>query len=179
MLKIISCIFILVIFTNCISGCASIGSVHVGNYAVTSKLNPGGTAYVVVPADGQYGPKTCIDSGQAVAQCITSSFSKYLERVETYDKEELEEAMLKAKASNFSYLIDSAIINWADHVTEWHGKRDRAEVKVNIYDVNSGEILASDIVKGIGTWFTFGGYHPQHILQKSMDKYASSIFGNK
>jgi len=179
MLKIISYIFALVMFTNCISGCASIRNIHVGNYAVTQKLNHGGSAYVVIPTDGQYGPKTCVGSGQTVAQCITSSFSKYLERVETYDKEGLEEAMVKAKASNFSYLIDSTIISWADYVTEWNGMRDRAEVKVNIYDVDSGEILISTIVNGTGTWFTFGGYHPRNILQKAMDQYASSLFDSR
>ena len=171
-------IFISFILIATLVGCASTRQVRLGDYKLSKKkLNPNASMYIVIPNDATYGPKTCYGTGKAVAKSISSSFSKYLKHIETDGNiEDLNKAISKAKSLGFNYVTYPTILMWRDHATEWNGLRDRVEVKVAIYNVNSGEILDSTIVEGVGTWFTLGGYHPHHILQVAMDRYASSLF---
>ena len=108
---------------------------------------------------------------------ICFAFSDYLRRVEIKQGgESLEEDFQKAKASDFTYLVDSKISCWEDYATEWNGRLDRFEMQMDIFDVKTSKLLDSVNFKGNGTWFTFGGYHPQNIVRKSIDDYTTSLF---
>lgn len=160
-----------------LSGCASAKEFHRGNN-VPPKLNPNGSAYILLPADAMYYTKVCIGSGNAIAQEISSAFSKRLMRVEVSNSiEDLSVGFNKAKSGNFTYLVSPKINRWEDHVTEWNGELDRIQMEITIYDVQTDAILDSIAIEGNGTWFTFGGYHPQNIVRKLVDEYGESLFG--
>lgn len=160
-----------------LSGCASVSEFHRGNN-VSPKLNPNGSAYILLPADAMYYTKVCVGSGNAIAQAISSAFSKRLMRVEVSDSvENLSTGLSKAKSGNFTYLVSSKINRWEDHVTEWNGELDRIQMELTVYDVQTDAILDSIALEGNGTWFTLGGYHPQNIVKKQLDSYGESLFG--
>ena len=160
-----------------LSGCASAREFRHGN-KVPPKLNPNSSAYILLPADAMYYTKTCAGSGNAIAQVISSAFSKRLMRVEVSNGvEDLSVGLNKAKSSNFTYLISSKINRWEDRATEWNGLLDLIKMELTIYDVQTDAILDSVDIEGNGTWFTFGGYHPEDIVKKQIDEYSESLFG--
>ncbi|MEK7400542.1 MAG: DUF4823 domain-containing protein, partial [Candidatus Poribacteria bacterium] len=80
------------------------------------------------------------------------------------------------KNSGFTYLVDSKISRWEDHVTEWNNQVDQIDMQMDIYDVEVSKLIDSVEFVGHGTLNTLGGYHPQHILTKAMDEYIANLF---
>ncbi len=141
------------------------------------RLDPSGSAYVLIPANAIYYGKECIGSGKIIGNLIYSAFFKHLKRVEIAPEgEKLEDGLKKAKDSNFVYLIDSRILRWEDYVTEWNGRLDRIDMQMDILDVQTTRLIDSVNFEGNGTWFTFGGYHPQDVISKSIGNYVVSLF---
>lgn len=173
-MKLLAALFVILI----ISGCESVGQIRLNKDASWQKLNPSGSAYILFTEDAMYGSKQCTGSGSAITQLISSDFQKHLNTVKVSNiiGEKQEEGLKKAKAEGFTYLVDSKILLWENRPTEWSGMWDRIELKMNIVDVNSENLIDSVIIKGHGTWVTFGGYHPQNIVDKEINKYVASLF---
>lgn len=159
-------------------GCAhTYEQVGVGDSTLRQKLKQEDSVYIVVPADGKYGDFVYQGSGQTTAQVIKTAFLKHLNRVETsVDVEKFEEGLEKAKSQGFTCLVRPTILHWEDRATEWSGKPDKVEVKINVVDVGSGDILDSVVIKGKSRWATFGGDHPQDLLPEPINNYVSSLF---
>lgn len=168
---------ILIVFVALMfSGCASVSYNRIAKEP-QPKLDQAGSAYILVPANAMYFTKVCRGSGKAIGNLIYSTFSKYFKRVEMAPEGEgLDEGLKKAKNSGFTYLVNSKIFIWEDYVTEWNGRYDQIDMQMDILDVQSSNVLDSVHFKGNGTWFTFGGYHPQHIVKNSIPEYVSSLF---
>lgn len=167
---------LIVVMAMALSGCASVQCSRLSNEQ-QPKLDPEGSAYVLVPANAMYFTKECIGTGRIIASLIYSNFSKHLKRVKLAPEgEKLEEGLKKAKDSGFVYLVDSKILRWEDHVTEWNDQVDQIDMQMDIYDVQVGRLIDSVEFVGHGTLNTLGGYHPQHILKESMPKYINSLF---
>jgi len=169
---------LIVVMALALSGCASVQYNRISKDPVP-KLNPSASAYILVPANAMYFTKECVGSGKIVGSAIYSAFFKHLKRVETAPEgEKLDEGLKKAKDAGFNYLVDSKIPVWEDYVTEWNGKLDQIDIKMDILDVQSGKLIDSVNFKGNGTWFTFGGYHPQNIVQKQISEYVDALFAD-
>lgn len=169
-------ILLIVFAALMLSGCAGV------QYDRLSKeqkptLDPAGSAYILVPDNAMYFTKECLGSGKATGGVIYSNFSKHLKHVEMAPEgEKLEDGLKKAKDSGFTYLVDSKILRWEDHVTEWNGQMDQIELQMDIHDIQLSRLIDSVKFIGHGTWSTWGGYHPQHILKKTMPEYVDSLF---
>lgn len=159
-----------------LSGCASVQYTRLSKEP-QPKLDAAGSAYILVPANAMYFTKECIGSGKAVGKSIYSLLSRNLKRVEMAPGgENLNEGLKKAKDAGFTYLVDSKILLWHDHPTEWSKQWDSIDMQMNIYDVRLEALIDSVEFVGHGTYFTYGGYHPQHILKKTMPEYVNSLF---
>ena len=55
-----------------------------------------------------------------------------------------------------------AILHWEDRATEWSGKADRVKVSLPLY--RSGSLVGSALVTANSSWWTFGGDHPEDLL---------------
>ncbi len=163
-----------------LTGCASIQQIRPHQYSSAPSLNLDGSAYIMVPSDGKYMDKNYQGSGSMTAQILESSFLRYLRRVEI-SKEVigLKESFRIAQKGSFMYLIYPKITHWEDRATEWSGIRDKVDVKINIFQSDTEKQLDSVMLRSKGTWFTFGGYHPQDILRKAIDRYVDSLFQKK
>ncbi len=160
-----------------LSGCTSVQQIRPEDIVSPPKLNPEGSVYITIPADGQYGAKTYSGSGQTTAQILLSAFSKHLNRVEiSVGIEQFEVGIERAKSKGFTYLVYPTILHWEDRATEWSGISDKVEIKIIIVDADSSNTIDSIIIKGKSKWFTFGGDHPQDLLPESINDYVSSLF---
>jgi hypothetical protein len=168
---------LLVIFVSLmLCGCASVQYNRLTKEQLP-RLDSSNSAYVLVPDNAMYYGKECIGSGTIVCNLIYSAFSKHLKRVEMAPNgEKFEEGFKKAKNLGFTYLVDSKIFQWEDYVTEWNGRLDRIDIQIDLFETKASNLIDSVNFKGNGTWFTFGGYHPQHIVAKSIDDYVNSYF---
>jgi hypothetical protein len=169
-------ILIISLMALMLGGCASIQYNHLSNKELP-KLDPAGSAYILSPANAMYFSKECVGSGKIIGDLIYSAFAKHLNRVEiAAEGQKIEEGLQKAKGSGFTYLVNPKIFIWEDHATEWNGAVDQLDMQIDIIDVKSSDLLDSVHFGGNGTWFTFGGYHPQNIAAKSIDEYVASLF---
>lgn len=167
---------IIVVMALMLSGCASVQYNRLSKEQ-QPKLDPAGSAYVLVPANAMYFTKECIGSGKAIGNLIYSAFSKYLKRVEMAPEgEKLNDGLKKAKDAGFTYLVDSKISRWEDRVTEWNGIWDQIDMQMDILDVQSDKLFDSVQFQGHGTWVTFGGYHPQNIVRHQIPEYVDQLF---
>jgi hypothetical protein len=97
-------------------------------------------------------------------------------RVETAKSVESTAAAIQsAHAADCSSLVYATILNWEDRATEWSGKLDRIEIKVEVIAVPSGETLRSDMLQANSGWLTLGGDRPQDLRRDPVDAFAKSL----
>jgi len=159
-----------------VSGCASVQHTRLISDPAP-KLSSSGSVYILAPVNAMYSGKEMKRSGKIMGNVIYSIFLRHFNRVEVSPVgEKFEEGFQKAKTGGFTYLINTKLLLWEDHATEWSGHWDRIDMQLGIYDVSSNKLLDSISFQGHGTWFTFGGYKPQHIVERSIDDYVDSLF---
>jgi len=169
-------VFALLALVLLVSGCAGVRYTRLISDPAP-KLNSSGSAYILSPVSGMYHGKEITRSGKTMGNVIYSVFLKHLNRVEVSPVgEKFEEGLQKAKSAGFTYLINTKLLLWEDHATEWNCLWDRIDMQLGIYDVSSSKLLDSIGFQGHGTIFTFGGYKPQNIVERSIDDYVSSLF---
>ena len=69
---------------------------------------------------------------------------------------------VSSTGSRSVYLIEPKILHWEDRATEWSGKADRVKVSLPLY--RSGSLVGSALVTANSSWWTFGGDHPEDLL---------------
>lgn len=141
------------------------------------KLDARGIVYVSVPEDGRYGQTVYAGSGKNTMQIVVMAFSEHSGRVEGgHAHQSFEDSLAAARNIGASYLVVPTILHWEDRATEWSGIPDKASIKVAVFNVSTGVIMDSVIIKGRSGIATFGGDHPQDLLPKPMEEYVSSLF---
>jgi hypothetical protein len=143
----------------------------------SKKLAHNAKAYVAVPENGRYGRFVYPDSGETTTQVILTTFLKYLTHaIKGSRYEPYENALKTAKGMDCRYLIYPTILHWEERATEWSGKPDRISVKIEIINIQTGDLVDSVKIKGESKWATFGGDHPQDLLPEPIEKYVASLF---
>ena len=121
------------------------------------------------PADAESGKKT--------AQALSEAFAKHAKGVRVGKQfEEVPEALATARQANCQYLVSPTILRWEDHTTEWTGRRDRIEIKVELIEVSSGDLLYATLLQSKSRWMTDGGDAPQDLLAEPVNRFVSSLF---
>ena len=169
--------FIFLILLALIFGCTHTYEVKETSQTTDVKLEKNAKAYVSVPEDGRYGEILYEGSGLTTAQEIQKAFAKHLSIIERgKHSETYKEALNSAQNSGFNYLIFPTITHWEDRATEWSGKSDKITVKLSIIDTQNNSAIDSVIINGKSRWGTFGGDHPQDLLQEPIGQYVDSLF---
>ena len=144
----------------------------------TTVLSRDASAYVAAPADGRYEQINYAGSGQQTATEVSAAFSRYLKRMELAPAvAEFPVSLSAARAGAFDYLVWPEIVHWEDRATEWSGKRDRIEIKIQVVDAKTGATIDATTVKGVGTWWTLGGFKPEKMLTIPINEHVDSLFG--
>jgi hypothetical protein len=132
--------------------------------------------YVSIPRDGAYGSKVYARSGEMTTDIIVAALLRrgaQAERGARFDA--MPEALEAARSRGAAYLLFPTIIAWEDRATEWSGKSDVAEVKIDLVEVQTGKVLDTVIISSKGKWLTFGGLHPQDLLPDPVRGYVEAL----
>lgn len=140
-------------------------------------LSPADAVLIAVPEDGSYGTDAYPGSGKTTAQTIYAAFAKRTHVATTArSTQSFDEALQSARDNAQKYLVFPTILHWEDRATEWSGKRDKIEVKIEVVDAPSGKIVQSVVVTGRSKWATFGGDHPQDSLPEPIEEFVLSLY---
>lgn len=133
--------------------------------------------YVSTPADGSYGDHVYNGSGRNTSKTIydAASAKSHLVRIGGL-AENFEDAIAEAQRTDQDILIFPTILHWEDRATEWSMIPDKVEIKVEVVQVKSGDVISSGIIKGKSGLATFGGDQPQDLLPEPVSEFVSSLF---
>ncbi|MBI4328189.1 MAG: DUF4823 domain-containing protein [Chloroflexi bacterium] len=117
------------------------------------------------------------ESGRRTAQALSEAFATYAKGVRVGKRfEEVPDALATARQANCQYLVSPTILRWEDHATEWTGRRDRIEMKVELIEVSSGDLLYAAVLQGRSRWMTDGGDAPEDLLAEPVNEFVGSLF---
>jgi hypothetical protein len=77
---------------------------------------------------------------------------------------------------NADYLVYPNIVRWEDRQTEWSGRRDRLELKIDLLDMKDGTLLFSREISATGKWLTEGGDTPKDLLDQPIEEFVNTLF---
>jgi hypothetical protein len=92
------------------------------------------------------------------------------------EAENFEDAVSQAQGADQDILIFPTILHWEDRATEWSMIPDKVEVKVDVVNLQSGDVISSGVIKGSSGLATLGGDHPQDLLPEPVAEFISSLF---
>lgn len=165
------------LLTITLYGCADSARIVQDEGYVPLTISKTSTAYVSIPKDGSYGTSIYSGSGQSVASIIRSALLTHLVEVnEGNEYEAYKQALYSSQNSGADYLFFPSILHWEDRATEWSGIPDKAEIKIVVIEVKTGNKVSSATINGSSGLATFGGDHPQDLLPEPVEKYVDSIF---
>ncbi|MSU61521.1 MAG: DUF4823 domain-containing protein [Pedosphaera sp.] len=142
-----------------------------------ARLNAKSAVYVGIPANapGRKGP--VLNSGQKAAELVRDAFGKCARQAWIGRKMEVfDDALETARNIRAQFLVYPTLIRWEDRATGWNGLPDKAEIKIQIADCATGDIIHSSIIKATGPTMSSGDETPAEILIEPVSKYAASLF---
>jgi len=132
---------------------------------------------IATPADGVYGARQYAGSGNQTTMAVRAAFARYVSSVDvSVQCRDLACLRNLPNGEQHGYLVVPEVLHWEDRATEWSGKRDKIEIKISVYDGETGQSLASSIITGKSKKGTFGGDHPQDLLPEPVNSYIQSLY---
>jgi hypothetical protein len=111
------------------------------------------------------------------SRILLSAFTKRLRRTEMgHSYQSFDNALNFAVEGGFKYLVYPTILHWEDRATEWSALPDRVEVKVDIIEAATANLIDSVVITGKSGLATFGGDHPQDLLPNPVSEFVSQLF---
>ncbi|MEN0106370.1 MAG: DUF4823 domain-containing protein [Pseudomonas sp.] len=138
------------------------------------KLVSGTPVVIAQPVDGSYDGSAYKASGAMTAAAVRAAFARYSNTVAV--SEACANLSCVRAQGGAGYYVVPEILHWEDRATEWSGIPDRIEVKLAIYGPEGEQPLASTIVSGKSKWATFGGDHPQDLLEKPISNFVQAQY---
>jgi len=168
------CIYLSFVLLAAMSGCTATYKKN-DLTTPTVKLERGKSVAIATPADGSYGGDDYPSSGKTTALEVRKSFSLFSNSISIVDNCK-DIVCLKGGQSPSDYYVIPEILHWEERATEWSGKPDVIEVKMSVYDNGASKPLASTIIYGKSKWATFGGDHPQDLLDTPVSSFVNSLY---
>ncbi|RRV10581.1 DUF4823 domain-containing protein [Pseudomonas sp. v388] len=143
----------------------------------SARIAPNDRIFVSTPVDGEYGNHVYRGSGRNTAKIIFNAISAKSRMVQMGGvADNYEDATSQAQRSDQDILIFPTILHWEDRATEWSMIPDKVEVKVDVVDLRTGDVISSGIIKGSSGLATLGGDHPQDLLPEPVVQFVSELF---
>jgi hypothetical protein len=143
----------------------------------SARIGASDRIWISTPQDGEYGTHVYKSSGRNTAKIIYNAASTRSRRVQIGGTAaNFEEAVGQAQGSAQDILIFPTILRWEDRATEWSMIPDKVEIKVDVVDLRTGDVISSGVIKGRSGLATLGGDHPQDLLPEPVAEFLSSVF---
>lgn len=116
-------------------------------------------------------------SGMLAVKTLQKAFDGYASRTQLSGAPVSVAADLtNAAAAKCAYLVDPTIVKWEEEPTEWTGKPDVLEMKVQLLQVPEGTVLSSAVFNAKSKWMTLGGDHVEHLLQPFATNWVRALY---
>ena len=143
---------------------------------VSPGLPPGATLLVGLAADGNFGEIDYPGSGKATTREVVRAMSRCAMNVEALQEPgSLEDGKIQARAHGFTHYVHPTILHWEDRATEWSGKRDKISIRLQVVEIEAGQIIDATTLDGKSKWASFGGDPTEELLTKPLTQYASQL----
>lgn len=141
------------------------------------KLKADTMVYVAIPPDARFKKELIQNSGQTTSVVVRDAFAKYVKRAYVGRRAQtFAEGLETAREVQCAYFVYPSILVWEDHATDLSGRRDKLEIKIQVADSATGEVLHATILSGRSRWFNDGGDTPQDLLPEPVKNYVASLF---
>lgn len=126
-------------------------------------------AAIVQPPDGMDDtPRTYGGSGKWVADALQVVLTKRgIQATVGY---------APAGSGGRTLRVTPSIEKWSDRATEWSGRLDTLKIRLTVTDAVTGQVLDEREVVAKSKGVTFGGDHPQGMLEDLFAKWADAVF---
>lgn len=128
------------------------------------------------PPDGFYGATQYQGSGRMTAATTRAAFLRFASTADVTSDCHGDRCLESGIASDYGYYVRPDILHWEDRATEWSGIPDKVDIRLTVYDVVSGQEIASQVVAGRSSFWTFGGDHPQDLLREPIIEYVGLLY---
>lgn len=133
--------------------------------------------YVAVPYDASFKNQVALSSGKRTAEALYVALTRYTRSVHMGKfPESATDALESARRFSAEYLIYPNIVKWEDRATEFSGRRDRLELKLDLIDMRDGRLAFSREISATGKWLTEGGDTPGDLLEQPIEEYVNALF---
>ncbi len=134
---------------------------------------------IAIPADGAYGGKPYLGSGQMVAQQVAAAFARYAQKVDMAPSNAADRTALvdAAKKGGFGYIVMPVIAHWEHRATAWSGIPSRASVGVSVLDGQTGDKLQSSSLEGRSRIVSWTSTSPESLLPDMITGYVNALYG--
>jgi len=169
---------LLVVCSTLFTGCEhTTREVSLGNVGAPPLLSQKGRFYVAYALNTRDKNGPVLDSGRLVTEPLRAAFQKQVTAVLGGRlAETLDEAKANASKAGAHYLVYPTIMQWEDRNTEFSGRRDKVEIRLEMWNVPEERLMDIRLVQGTSRWLTDGGDKPQDLLTEPFTKYAASFF---
>ena len=144
---------------------------------ISEALDPGKTVLISVPADGMYGSTVYDNSGRMTAEAVRAAFAKHASSADIITGCTGKDCLNIVDDQMCGYFVMPVIRHWEDRATEWSGKSDRIDIQLVIFDAATKEEVANSSYTGKSKWMTFGGDHPQDLLEEPTNELVNDLYG--
>ncbi|MCL1145137.1 DUF4823 domain-containing protein [Shewanella marinintestina] len=131
---------------------------------------------ISTPENGFYDQTEYKNSGRMTANEIRRAFSKNSRKVSITKDCEGVSCLETIDSSTYGYYVQPIILHWEDRATEWSGIPDKLEIQIITFDSKTKKEIANTTFSGKSKWATFGGDHPQDLLEEPVTAYVESLY---
>ena len=158
-----------------LSGCSS-SYKHNEYQKPELKLDQSVGVLISTPENGWYDQTEYRNSGRMTANAIRGAFVKNTRKVSITTECKGAECLDNIDANKYGYYVEPVILHWEDRATEWSGKSDKIEIQIITYDAKTKKEIGNTAFSGSSKWATFGGDHPQDLLEEPTNQYVETLY---
>lgn len=162
-------LFAIIALTSCTTTYRNIVETPIG-----PKLEQDTRILISTPKDGQYNTINYFGSGKILKGEIQKEVSKYTDYLEVLDNCHSYDSFDNSLSGD--YFIESTILHWEDRNTEWSGRPDRIKIQISVYAMSTSKKITEYIFSGKSSVISFGGHHPEDLLEKPISDYFNKVF---
>ncbi len=165
-------VFALLLVPVVMTGCTSTYNMEVLK-SPSGKLQRTHSVAIKTPSNGSFEGQSYSGSGRMTADAFKAGFSRY-----SSDAKLVSTGETRGDYAGLQkvYYVEPEILHWEERATEWSGKPDRIEIKVNVYETSSMNTVSSVVFTGKSKWASLGGDHPQELLPKPIEDYLKTLY---
>ena len=124
-------------------------------------------------------PETKQQAGIRTAVALKKEFIKYTSNVKILENCVGEPCWDLISDREYHYFAYTEILLWQENYTEWSGIPDKIEIRLSVFDTSTKQQLSSVTFHAKSKRFTFGGDHPEDLLEVPIQRYVRSLYLNK